>query len=292
MKGVEALPASVSHGIGHVGTWLAHHLMRGSTRALHDNLRVLFPERSDRAVRQLALLTYRSYARDTIAFIQSLSLTDRQLQGQMSSFDATSFERALAAGRGAIAVSAHFGCWELGGMLLRRLCGYPVTLVVMAERSPTVDRLRHQLRASFEIETLEIRRSLDTALRIRRRLAENRVVAMLIDRHLGKDRVPVEFFGRQSHFLRTPALLAALTGAPLVPSFVYRHESGSLMATCGAPIHLGRGVDRDREVRQAVQRFAQLLETEIRQRPHYWYQFYPFWSTQPDEDHHSEALTG
>ena len=45
---------------------------------------------------------------------------------------------------------------------------------------------------------------MDTALQIRRRLAENRIVAMLMDRYVDRDRVPVTFFGRRTYFLRTP----------------------------------------------------------------------------------------
>ena len=49
---------------------------------------------------------------------------------------------------------------------------------------------------------------LETALQIRRVLATNSIVAMLLDRHLGKDRVEVTFFNRPTPFLRTPAMIA------------------------------------------------------------------------------------
>ena len=51
-------------------------------------------------------------------------------------------------------------------------------------------------------------KSLDTALQIRRRLADDRIVAMLMDRRLGRDRVAVTLLGRRAWFLRTPVLMA------------------------------------------------------------------------------------
>ena len=57
---------------------------------------------------------------------------------------------------------------------------------------------------------------LETGLRIRGILAANGLVAMLLDRELGKDRVDVTFFGRPTWFLRTPAMIASLSGAPML----------------------------------------------------------------------------
>ena len=70
---VTRLPRSISYAIGHAATWLAYQLMRDGTRAIVDNLRVVRPEATEQELKRLALLTYRSYARDTIDFIRSLS---------------------------------------------------------------------------------------------------------------------------------------------------------------------------------------------------------------------------
>jgi len=279
-QGVGRLPVSLSYAIGHAGTWLAYHLMRGATAALVDNLRLVLPEHSEPELQRLALLTYRSYAKDTIDFMRSLSMNVDELRRLVGQINTIHFDHALTEGRGAIAVSAHFGNWELGAVLLRQLHRYPVSLVVKAELSPAVNRLRHQFRSSFDIETIEVRQSLDTALKIRRLLGENRVVAMLLDRHLDKDRVPVQFFRRRAYFLRTPALMGYLTGAPLVPSFVYAQEDGLVAAVCCEPIRVERDGDREANILRATQTFAHVLEEQIRERPHCWYQFYPFWATQ------------
>ena len=135
----------------------------------------------------------------------------------------------------------------------------------------------------MQADTIEVRQSLDTPLQIRRRLSEGRTVAMLMDRHVERDRVPVTMFGRRTHFLGAPALLAYLTGAPLVPIFLVREGRGRFRARPQEPIIIDRAGDRDEQVRRAAQQVATLLEREIEARPECWYQFYRYWEdTEPE----------
>jgi lauroyl/myristoyl acyltransferase len=274
-RAVRRLPRPVSYGIGHVCTGLACRVMREGTAALVGNFRTAFPDRDEASLAALALQTYRSYARDTIDFIRSLSMTRARLAPLLQGENR--FAPVLAQGTGALLVTGHFGNWELGGVMLRVLLGYPVTAVGMPEPDTTVTRLRRDLRAGVGIDTLEVRQATDTALQIRRRLAANGIVAMLADRHLPRDQVEVRFFDRPARFLRTPALMSYLTGAPLVPSFVVRDPGGHFTAVTGDPIRVSRDGDRDLNVQRAMQAFAAVLEAEVRVRPHLWYQFYPYW---------------
>jgi KDO2-lipid IV(A) lauroyltransferase len=278
--GVSHLPAWATFGMGHVGAWLAYRLQTRGTLALVDNFRVIFPDRSEAELRALALRTYRSYARDVVEFMRSLEQPAEALKSRVSRLDTAAFDAALARGRGAIALSGHFGNWELAGVLLRRFTTYPLSVVAMREQDAEVSRLRERLRAKIGIDTIEVRQHLESAIMIRRLLQENRVVGMLLDRHVGKDYVEVTFFGRSAYFLRTPALLAFFSGAPLIPSFVYRDEDNRLVVECGPAIDVPRAGDRDANVQAATQAVATVIEAQIRARPHYWYQFYPFWTSQ------------
>src|SRR5262249_22318045 len=152
---VTRLPRLCSYGIGHVGTWLAYRLMSDGTSALIDNLRVVRPYATDGELRRLALLTYRSYARDTIDFIRSLGMTTGELANTMGRIDRAALDDVLARGGGVILVGGHFGNWELGGVALRRLCDYPLTVVGRAEPSPVVGAFRRRMRDSFGIQSIE-----------------------------------------------------------------------------------------------------------------------------------------
>jgi lauroyl/myristoyl acyltransferase len=282
---VTRLPRAGSYAIGRVGTWLAYHLMRDGTRAIMDNLRVVRREATERELERLALLTYRSYAWDTIDFIRSLVMNRTEFEPMMAAFDAGRLDDLLARRRGIVIVGGHFGNWELGGVALRLLHGFPVTVVGKAEASPVVGEIRRRMRESLGIETLEIGQMLETALRIRRLLAANGIVAMLLDRHLGRDRIDVTFFGRPAGFLRTPAMIGYLSGAPLLPAFMIRQADGRFVGALGDPIVVDSTKPTEDAVRAATQAFAAQLEDRIRVSPQLWYQFYPYWRTTDAAQH-------
>jgi lauroyl/myristoyl acyltransferase len=285
VKGVRILPRGVSYAIGRGGTWLAWRLMRDTRAAIAENLAPVLPhatpaERLARA-RQVLL----GYARDTIDFLRALSASPEELRDtfDLGTHNQAIFDGVLREGRGGLLVTGHCGNWEIGGLLMSRVVDLPLTIVAMAEADPEVNRLRQDIRARMGIETLEVRQSLETALQIRRLLAANRFVAMLIDRHLGRDRVAVTLFGRQAWFLQTPAVLAYMTGAPLVPCFIERVGPGRFTTLACPPIHVDRALPREQAVQDATQRVAAAIEARVRANPDSWYQFYRYWQAQDGE---------
>lgn len=283
--GVRTLPRAVSYAIARAGTWIAWRSMRQSRRALADNLAAVFPGESAPALERRALATLHSYALDVIDFLRALSSTPERA---LAAFDVSRpeypemFASLRARGRGIIVVTAHYGNWEAGSILVRRLLDMPMTIVAMPEADPTVNRIRRELRERLGAETIEVRQSLDTALQIRRRLADNQVVAMLIDRHYGRDRVPVTLFERPAWFLRTPLLMAYLTGAAVVPCFIERIAPGRFAAHPSDAILLDPMRPREEAIAEAAQRIASDVEARVRAHPEFWYQFYRYWDAQAD----------
>jgi lauroyl/myristoyl acyltransferase len=283
--GVRILPRPICYGIGHVGSWLAWRLMPESNAAIADNLRAVFADESDEQLRRRSLAVYRSYTRDAIDFLKALSAGDAQVQRMFDIEPARLARlRALhAAGRGIILVTGHYGNWEAGSVMMSRFLRLPLTVVAMREANPEVNRIRQEIRNLLGVETLEVRQSLDTPLQIRRALAQNRFVALLVDRHMGRDRVAVTFLGRPAWFLRTPMLMASLTGAPLVPCSIRRIGPGRFAAVPGEPVLVRTDVPRDAALQAAAQEIATQLEGEVRAHPECWYHFYRYWDAQRDE---------
>ena len=273
----------MSYAIGHIGTWLAWRMMPGTRASGANNLRAIFPDESQRQLERRALRTIRAYAYDVIDFIRALDATDDEMASLFDVIDADGrwFKELLAGGPGVILVTGHYGNWEIGGVLMRRRFQMPLTVVTMPEVSPEVDRLRRGIRERLGVESIEARQSLDTPLRISRQLREHQIVAMLMDRHVDRDRVDVSFLGRTAAFLRTPALMGYLTGSPLVPCFIERTAAARFRLRPGVPIIVARDRPRDDAIRVAVQDFADQLAARIRQHPQYWYQFYDYWDSQP-----------
>jgi lauroyl/myristoyl acyltransferase len=284
VTGATTLPRPISYAIGRAGTWVAWRLMPQSNAALAHNLAAIFPNESITQLRRRALETYRAYARDTIDFLRSMNAGPAALEALFEIPDTTRqiFERLEKDGKGFLLVTGHYGNWEIGSALMRRL-QLPLTIVAMPEADSEVNHLRRQIRDRLGTDTLEVGQSMDTALQIRRRLQEGRSVALLMDRHIGRDRVQVSFLGRPAWFLRTPVVLGRLSGAPLVPCFIERIGPGRFRAEAEPPIYVDGEGDRDRAMTAATQRFADALERRVRAHPEYWYHFYRYWDAQADE---------
>ena len=283
--GVRTLPRAVSYAIGRVGTWLAWRCLTSTRQAIADNLAPLFPHESRASLERRALDTFRSYARDAIDFLRALDTPDGDPRHVFDIVDEHRqvFEHLLGRRQGIILVTGHYGNWEVGSLLIRRALGLPLTIIAMAEADPTVNRIRLAIRDKLGADTIEVRQSLDTALQIRRCLADNRIVAMLVDRHFGKDRVPVTLFGRAAWLLRTPLLMAHVSGAPLLPCSIERVGPGRFKARPDTPIYVATDLPRDEAIKIAAQRVADVLEAQVREHPEFWYHFYRYWDAQRDD---------
>jgi lauroyl/myristoyl acyltransferase len=281
--GVSVLPRAVSYGIGHVGTWIAWRAMASSRAAIADNLSAVFPGERRPALERRALATFRSYALDVIDFLRALSASESEAAALFHIAEPylTLFDGLRAQGRGIILVSGHFGNWEVGGVLFRML-RLPLSVVAMTEADPTVNRIRREIRDQIGANTIETRQSFDTALQIRRQLAKNNVVAMLIDRHYGRDRVAVTLFGRRAWFLRLPFVMGHVTGAPILPCSVERQSPGRFAICPGAPVYVATDRPRDDAIADAAQKVAEAVEERIRAHPELWYTFYRYWDAQRD----------
>jgi lauroyl/myristoyl acyltransferase len=280
--GVRTLPRAISYAIGHVGAALVARTQPKSTDALVDNLRAIWPGEPERFLRRRSLEVYRSYTRDVIDFFRAINPGGTGIDFDYSQSVVETARRLHAMGRGVLLISAHFGNWEAGGLLALEL-KLPLSIVAMREASPAVARIREDIRRRLDIQTIEVRQSLDTAFQIRAALAANRFVAVLVDRHAGRDRVRVSFLGRQAYFLRTPFVMAALTGAPLVVCSIVRTAPGCFAASLGTEITATAVTDRDAWIQDAAQKVADEIGAHIMERPECWYQFYRYWDAQRDD---------
>ena len=281
--GVRWLPRPVSYAMGRAGAALVARLSPDTTAAIADNLEPLFPDETDAQRQRRARATYLSYTRDAVDFLRAI---ESPAAANAFDFGPETVRRAKALhgqGRGALIVTGHFGNWEAGGLLMARALQLPLTVVAMREADATVNRIRHDIRRRLGIETIEVRQSLDTPLRIRTALARNRFVAMLVDRHMGRDRVAVTLFGRPAWFLRTPLVIAALTGAPIAVSSIERSGPGRFLASMSEPIIMPPGAVREEWIPQAAQRIADEIAAHVRARPECWYHFYRYWDAQRDD---------
>ncbi len=186
-------------------------------------------------------------------------------------------DRVIQEGKGAILLTAHAGNYELGGLLLRAK-SQAVHAVYKPDRFEAVERLRSDLRRQGGVVGIPVDGKGFSTLPLVKVLREGKLVGMQGDRDFSLNGLPIPFFGREVFFPRGPWELAAMTGAPILTSFLWVDEEGHFHGQFSEPIHIlgGRG-ERMVEIERGMRRYAAELEAFVRRDPSLWYCFYPFW---------------
>jgi len=273
--GARWLPRPVLHGINVVGNSLAVLLLSKTRDGMRDNFVKALGASGSEAER-LARGVFFEYGRQTI---DTWRLRSDSFVPKIETFeeDATVLAGVRTGGRGFLLVTGHVGNWEMGAVTLRRH-GLTPAVVGQPELDPGVHEMRQQLRGRVGVESIDIGTSIATAFKVRAAIDRGRAVAMLVDRAYPEDRVPVRFFGRETAFLRSPALLARFCGCPILPGFFLRNPDGAYFNVWGDPIAANPALSPEEDAVRIMSRVASDLESVVRAHPTQWFNFFRFWN--------------
>lgn len=186
-------------------------------------------------------------------------------------------DRALSQGKGAMILTAHLGNWEMGGVFLS-LLGYSLNVITAPDVAARLHDYRVRLRQEQKIKVITLNDTLSSSLAVIQALKANELVALLGDRELMGKGIPVKFFDQKIFFPIGPALLAYLSEASLIPTFVLMNRKNKYRCLAEPPLTLQKTGNRDEDLAVNAQRIATLMENFIRSYPDQWYTFYDYFS--------------
>ncbi len=129
----------------------------------------------------------------------------------------------LARGKGAIAVLAHFGNWELLATYFGTV--YPdLNVLARPMHNPLVERWLLAKRQRARVTQIYASGALRKILTV---LKRNGIIAMLIDQYSAEQGLPVPFLGKTANTVRTAAGLAHRTGCGVVLPYALLQKNGS-----------------------------------------------------------------
>jgi KDO2-lipid IV(A) lauroyltransferase len=168
-------------------------------------------------------------------------------------------EAALARGKGALLVSAHFTTIEIGGRLLRLF--HPFRPIYRPTKNPLWDRVMLRSRERH-VERAIDRRDVRAILRA---LRANEPVWYAPDQDYGREHsVFVPFFGVPAATITATSRLARLSGAPVVPFFQYRlPDAGGYLLRIEPPLADFPSADLEAD----AARVNALIEARVRDHP-------------------------
>ncbi len=275
--GAARLPMPVLLAINAIGNSIAVATLRSTVSDIADNFEKALGV-SPREARRLARAQFFSYGRTTIDVWRCRS-GRAELFPPIASREedrARLFAARGDGGRGFLLVSAHVGNWEMGAVALRSHGLVPAVLG-QPELDLDVQRMRRTIREQLGVESIDVGRSMTTALRVRGAIERGAVVALVADRAYEDDHVTVGLFGRPTRFLRSPALLARFCDCPILPGVFVRNPDGSYRSLWGSLLWADPAADPDDDARRLMGEVAGFVERAVRETPTQWYNFYRYW---------------
>jgi KDO2-lipid IV(A) lauroyltransferase len=278
---VGRVPYPVARALGTAIGLTFHAVDRAHRRLAVSQLRAAFPLRSEQECRTIARQTFVHFGQSLVMVLRVSTFSPERLLETVEVEGADHIRAALAAGKGAIVFSGHFGYWELHG-LTHALVLSPMSVLARPLDNPLLHDLLERMRRATGNNVIYRQGALRRVLRA---LGSNECVAILIDQHIqGADAVPVDFFGRPAATTSALATLALRTGAPLVPAFAIPLPDGRCRLVYEPPVDVPAATVED-PVLELTQRCTDILEMYVRRYPHLWLWMHRRWrdvsSTEP-----------
>jgi lauroyl/myristoyl acyltransferase len=277
-RAVRMLPEPAAEGLfRRGGRWAAGRQGKG-TRQLRANLRVVTGGRLSEG--ELAGLTRRgleSYARYWQEAFRLPAYSSERIVGGTEVVGGEHLDKARAEGRGLVMVLPHSGNWDAAGVWFIDYLDGPFMTVAERLKPESLYRRFLDYRESLGFRVVPLTGGPRPSTEVLREwLADGGVTCLLVDRNLGSGGVPVTFFGRAATWPGGAALLAAQTGAALVPTVCQFTERGwRLVFSPEIPV-AGPGRLKDR-VTTAMQAVADAFADSIARQPEDWHMLGRIW---------------
>jgi Kdo2-lipid IVA lauroyltransferase/acyltransferase len=278
--GIGRIPDRAVLAVGAAVGGLLGAMLPRYRRAAQGNLERAFGgQLSAREIERMVARNFRHLGGTLAEFLRMPAWDDAEIERRVALRGTDHLDAALAAGRGVIAVSAHYGNWELMGARLVR-AGYPICVLARDADDPATNALIGRIRQSGGYQVISRRNGLRGALAF---LRNNGIATFLLDQNTSQGEVYVEFFGHLAATARGPALLARHTGAPLIPAFDRRLADGTHVVEILPPVEWEASQDKERDVWEITARLTRIIEAQIRADPEQWLWIHQRWKQQPTE---------
>jgi KDO2-lipid IV(A) lauroyltransferase len=256
---LEPLPYRVLLALGTAFGWLVRLLPLRFHRIAARNLELCFPEKTADERARILRAHFRSLGIALFETAMTWWSSDSRVRRLTQMEGMENLERALAAGKGAILLSAHFTTLEIGA---RAICArMPTNIMYRPSRNPVLARVLHRSRSQ------RARRAIprDDVRTLVSALGANEPVWYAPDqsyRKKGARMVP--FFGIPAATNTATSRLARMTGAAVLPYFPQRLPGGRGYRIVILPAL--QDFPSDDAIADAA-RFNVLIEAQVRQAP-------------------------
>lgn len=267
------LPLKIAYKLAMFFSDLHYMLALADRQIARDNLKVIFPGKSNREIKRIRIKMFRNFAKYLVDFFRFSKLDIDYIKRNIKVEDIHYLDEALSEGKGVIVVTAHLGNWELGGVIIA-LLGYPFWVVALPHKYKKVNDFFNFQRESKGVKVIPLGKAVRQSLEV---LGKNGALALVGDRDFSEKGIVLDFFGRPAIFPQGPAALSLKTGAKIVVGFMLRSEDDTFTLKFEKPLEFTPTGDKDNDLTGLTAQYRNIFEDYIRRYPDQWYVFRKFW---------------
>lgn len=278
--GVRALGPEAGSRAGSLLGDALRFIMKSKGKLARENLRAAYPEASEEWILEVEKKMFRHLGRMGVEFLQFPDKDEAWLRKHVQVSGIERAHAALALGKGALILSAHFGNWEY---IFKRLSyDFPKDVYALTRRikDPNVDLFVKEYREANTGATCILQDNAGS--QIVRILKKNGIVITVLDQNAGvKEGAFVPFFGRLASTYTSTARLSLRLGLPVIPVLGHRTTGLDHFVCVMDPIIPDPSLCGENAVEVLTARFTSLLEKAIREYPEQWIWLHNRWKTRP-----------
>ncbi|MBN2001682.1 lysophospholipid acyltransferase family protein [candidate division KSB1 bacterium] len=277
VKIIRIIPRRIGIGKMSCLAWIAFYAARKEREKTIRHLTWAFGgEKNGKDIYKMARKVFLHFGTVIVDAVRiPLYIRRRQLDELIAAQGMENMDRALEKGKGVIALTGHFGNWELLGAWMAQN-GYPLKVVGRSAYDPRLDKMIVETRNSAGYTNIARGKATREILRS---LRKGGIIGMLIDQDTSVEGVFVNFFNKPAHTASGPVELAEKLGIPVVPIFMHLTDRKRYQVVCGKEVIF----DFNQGLIPNVQRCSDVYEETIRRHPIQWVWMHERWKKTPTE---------
>ena len=286
---VKIIPESSIYAFAHIIARISFILATKQRRIAINSLTIAFgSEKTKEEIKKIAFDCFETMAKIAIEFmlfIEKSSLIDKYVRVE----GIENLDKALAKGRGVVALSAHFGNFPL---MLTKLSmkGYKIKTILRYMRDPWVNQYFHKKREALGVGSIYtqprkqcVEKSLET-------LRNKQILFVQLDQNFGTGGIFVDFFGKKAATAKGSIVFALRAKAPIVPMFIYREKDNIQKVVIEPEAEILEGRDLDETIQLNAAKLTKIIERYIRLHPADWGWIHRRWKARPKEERSNEGM--
>lgn len=277
VKIVGILPLDFLYFIGNALSYPARWFYRGDV--VFANLRIAFPEKSNREIRQIRKKFYKNFLQVVVEVVKTSTISKKDLSKRVRLVNPEVLENEYENGNSILIFASHFCNWEWSAHAVTLQTSYTLDPVYKVQSNPQLDQFIYKIRSRFGGEPIPKE---NTARNILRNKDKKRAIGFVADQkpYRKAARVWFKFFNNETAFFRGGILLPYMSQFPCYYMRVTRVKKGFYELEA---VKIGKPEFQKNDPR-VMRNYINEVEKQIETHPADWLWSHKRWAKKRQED--------